>query len=103
MRTRNKKAGKIVLEPATVRVERYCDCGKLGQARLTGRGKRKTVIRLERRAPHETLVDVVCSYSTTHDWKDVTGHVVRTEVVPCVSNGHFELQLYERMTGFFSP
>lgn len=42
------------------------------------------------------MVHVATRYTTTHDWKDADGHVVRTETIPCVSNGRLERRIYEQ-------
>jgi len=101
--SQNKSTGSVTLKPATVVLETNCDCGKLGNVPLTGSGNRHTHIRLEKRAPQETLLKIDCDYSTTRDWKDIHGKVGRRENIPCVSNGRFERELYQRVLGFMSP
>jgi hypothetical protein len=98
-----RNAGKVVLEPTTVRLEAYCDCGRLGKVPLTGKVRRDTLIRLRKKAPHETMVEIICSYSTKHKWKDIYGRVVRTEAIMCVSNGEFERRLHNIVTSHLSP
>jgi hypothetical protein len=103
IQSKNKRTGSVKLKPVTVVLEANCDCGKLGNVPLTGSGNRHTRIRLEKRAPQETLLKIDCEYSTTHGWKDIHGKVVRRENISCVSNGRFERELYHRALGFMSP
>ena len=103
IQSKNKRTGRVTLKRATVLLEANCDCGKLGDVVLTGSGYRHTRIRFERRAPQETLLIIDCDYSTIRAWKDIHGKVVRRENIPCISNGRFEQELYQRVLGFMSP
>jgi hypothetical protein len=103
IQSKNKRTGNVTLTGATVLLEANCDCGKLGDAVLTGYGHRHTHIRLETRAPQETLLIIDCDYSTIRAWRDIHGKVVRRENIPCISNGRFEQELYQRVLGFMSP
>lgn len=103
IQSKNKRTGIVTLKPATVVLIANCDCGKLGNVALTGSGLRHTRIRFETRAPQETLLIIDCDYSTTHEWKDIHGKVIRRENIPCISNGRFERELYQRVLDFMSP
>lgn len=98
-----RESGTVVLEPVSVRIEQYCDCGKLGDIPLTGGAQRKGVVNLKTGAPQETLVEISCDYSTTHTWKDIYGKVARTETIPCISNGRFEQEFYQSLIRYLSP
>lgn len=94
---------KITLKAGAVDLQTYCDCGHMGKIPLSGRAWRRGTITLSRRAPQETMVHVATRYTTTHDWKDADGHVVRTETIPCVSNGRLERRIYEQAMRFLAP
>lgn len=98
-----KKTGAIVLEPVTVMVEDYCDCGKIGEMPLTGPVKRETTIKLKSKAPQKTLVEISCKYTTPYTWKDIYGKAVRTTTITCTSNGRFEQDLYRRLIRYIYP
>ena len=99
----NRRAKKITLKPALVGLEDNCDCGRLGDIPLTGTALRRTFVGLQKRAPQETVLKIVCEYSTILDWKGLDGNVVRTENIPCVSNGKFEREIHQRVLGYLSP
>jgi len=99
----NKRAKSITLKPASVVLEDNCDCGGLGDIPLTGTALRRTFVRLQKRAPQETVLKIDCEYSTIHDWKGLDGKAVRAENIPCVSNGRFERELHQRVLGYMSP
>jgi hypothetical protein len=99
----NKRAKNITLKPALIVLEDNCDCGRLGDTPLTGTAMRRTYIRLQKRAPQETVLNIVCEYSTIHQWKGLDGKVVRTENIPCISNGRFEREIHQRVLGYMSP
>ena len=103
IKTKNKKRGIIVLEPVSVILDEWCDCGMLGERPLRGMGVRNTTIRMQARAPKETLVVISCHYSRKHTWKDAEGRIVREEQLPCISNGKYELELYGRVIGYMGP
>jgi len=100
---KDKKTGKITLKPVSVSLEANCDCGSLGDIPLRGKAWRHTVVGLNKRAPQETLLKIVCDYSTIHQWKGLDGKVVRKENIPCISNGRFERELHQRILSFMSP
>jgi hypothetical protein len=89
-----KRKGTIVVEPVTVDIEGYCDCGNIGEDRLTGPATRTTTIRLKQKTPPQTLVEISCKYSTVYTWKDVYGKAVRKATIECASSGRFERELY---------
>jgi hypothetical protein len=98
-----KENGGLVLEPVTVMIEPYCDCGSLGQSPLKGRVRRQSVIEVKANAPQETLVEISSSYATVYKWKDRHGKVLRKETIPCISNGRFEQALYHDLMRYMSP
>jgi len=75
----------------------------MGETPLSGVALRRGTITLSRRAPQETMMRVATRYTTTHDWKDADGHVVRTETIPCVSNGRLERRIYQQAMRFLAP
>ena len=99
----HKGTGAIVLEPVTVMIEPYCDCGRLGNSALEGQVRRQSVVEIKAGAPQETLVEISCSYVTVYNWKDRYGKVMRQETIPCISNGRFEQQLYHGLIRYMSP
>jgi len=92
-----------VIEPVTVLIEDYCDCGKIGESPLTGPAKRETTIRLTSKGPQKTLVETSCKYTTTYTWKDIYGKAMRTEAIACASNGRFEQEVYRRLIRYIYP
>ncbi|MBW1744624.1 MAG: hypothetical protein JRJ47_14540 [Deltaproteobacteria bacterium] len=92
-----KRKGTIVVEPVTVKIEGYCDCGNIGEDQLPGPATRTTTIRLKQKSPPQTLVEISCKYSTVYTWKDVYGKVVRTSTIECASSGRFERELHQRV------
>lgn len=102
VQTENKRAGVVTLKPVMVDIGSNCDCGKLGNITLTGKARRRTVLTLTRRAPQETALEIVCNYSMTHQWQDIYGRTIRTETVPCISNGRFERELHKKVLAFMS-
>lgn len=101
----SKDAGKrkVVLAREAVDLLTYCDCGRMGKALLSGKAYREGVITLKRTAPQETMVRVRMDYWTKYRWKNARGEVVRTETIPCVSNGRFENRLYRRVRSYLAP
>jgi hypothetical protein len=89
-----KKKGTIVVAPVTVMAEGYCDCGNIGEDRLTGPATRTTTIRLKQKSPPQTHMEISCKYSAVYTWKDVYGKVVRTSTIECASSGRFERELH---------
>jgi hypothetical protein len=89
-----KRKGTIVVAPVTVTTAGYCDCGSIGKDRLTGPATRTTTVRLKRKSPPQTQIEVSCKYSTVYTWKDVYGNVVRTSSIACASTGRFERELH---------
>jgi hypothetical protein len=89
-----KKKGTIVVAPVTVTTEGYCDCGNIGEDRLTGPATRATTIRLKQKSPPQTQMEISCKYSTVYTWKDVYGKVVRRSTIECASSGRFERELH---------
>jgi len=90
-----KKKGTIVVEPVTVVIEGYCDCGSIGEERLAGPATRITTIRLKQKSPPQTHVEISCKYSTVYTWKDIYGKVARTSHIECASSGRFERELHQ--------
>ncbi len=103
VKNHSRQAGKLVLEPVTVSMKAYAYCGKIGKVPLQGQALRKATVSVKARAPQETAVEICCSYSTTHAWKNRYGEVVRIETVPCNSSGKFEQELYGRLIRYMSP
>jgi hypothetical protein len=103
IQTADNREKRITLKPAPVVLEENCDCGALGDTPLTGTALRRTYVRLQKKAPQETVLKIVCKYSTTYGWKGLDGKAVRTENILCVSNGRFERELYQRVLGYLSP
>ncbi len=99
----HKETGTFVLEPVTVMIEPYCDCGSLGESALKGQVRRLSVVEVKANAPQETLVEISCSYVTVYNWKDRYGKGMRKETIPCISNGRFEQQLYHGLMRYMSP
>jgi len=99
----HKETGTLVLEPVTVMIEPYCDCGRLGKSTLRGQVRREGVVEVKANAPQETLVEISCRYVTVYNWKDRYGNVMRKETIPCISNGRFEQELYHGLIGYMSP
>jgi len=99
----HKKTGTLVLEPVTVMMEAYCDCGSLGRNPLKGQVRRQSVIKVKANAPQETFLDISCTYMTVYHWKDRHGKVMRKETIPCISNGRFEQELYHGLIRYMSP
>jgi len=103
IRSSQKKTGTIVVEPVTVMIEDYCDCGRIGETPLKGPAKRRTKIKLKAKAPQKTLVEISCKYTTIYTWKNIYGKSVRDEIVKCTSNGRFEQELYRRLVHYIHP
>jgi len=103
VRSSQEKTGTIVLEPVTVVIEDYCDCGKIGEIPLTGPAKRETTIRLKPKGPQKTLMETSCKYATIYTWKNIYGKAMRTEAITCASNGHFEQELHRRLIRYIYP
>ena len=99
----HKETGTFVLEPVTVMIEPYCDCGRLGKSALEGQVRRQSVVEIKAGAPQETLVEISCSYVTVYNWKDRYGKVMRKETIPCISNGRFEQTVYHGLIRYISP
>jgi hypothetical protein len=99
----HKGTGTFVLEPVTVMIEPYCDCGRLGKSALKGQVRRQSVVEVKENAPQETVVEISCRYVTIYNWKDRHGKVMRKETIPCISNGRFEQELYDGLIGYMSP
>lgn len=98
-----KRRGTIVVEPVTVMIEGYCDCGNIGDEGLTGPATRITTIRLKQKSPPQTHVEISCKYSTVYTWRDVYGKVVRTSTIECASSGRFERELYQSVIRYTQP
>ena len=90
-----KRKGTIVVAPVTVTTAGYCDCGSIGEDRLTGPATRTTTIRLKQKSPPQTQMEISCKYSIVYTWKDVYGNVVRTSNIACASTGRFERELHQ--------
>ena len=99
----HKETGAVVLEPVTVMIEPYCDCGRLGKSALKGQVRRQSVVEVKENAPQETVVEISCRYVTIYNWKDRHGKVMRKETIPCISNGRFEQALYHDLMRYVSP
>ncbi|NVL90308.1 MAG: hypothetical protein HWN69_04835 [Desulfobacterales bacterium] len=102
IRSSQKKTGTIVVEPVTVVIKDYCDCGKIGETPLKGLAKRRTKIKLKPKAPQKTVVEISCKYTTTYTWKNIYGKSVRNEIIKCTSNGRFEQGLYQRLIRYLN-
>jgi hypothetical protein len=100
---KDKNTGTIVLAPVSVDTRAFCDCGKIGEVPIQGKGVRKTVIRIHEQAPRESLMVVSTKYSTVYHWKNVEGNAVRKETIPCVSNGKYELEIYAGVISYLGP
>jgi hypothetical protein len=99
----HKETGTFVLEPVTVMIEPYCDCGRLGKSALKGQVRRQSLVEVKANAPQETVVEISCSYVTVYNWKGRHGKVMRKETIPCISNGRFEQALYHGLIRHISP
>jgi hypothetical protein len=95
-----KRRGIIILAPVTLTTDGYCDCGTMGEDRLAGPVTRITTIRLRKRSPPETQMEVSCKYFIVYTWKDVYGKVVRTSDIECASSGRFERELFLRVVRY---
>ena len=103
IKSSHKETGTLVLEPVTVMIKPYCDCGSLGKSPLKGQVRRQSVVEVKANAPQETLVEISCSYVTVYNWKDRYGKVMRKETIPCISNGRFEQTVYHGLIRYISP
>ena len=101
--SKNSAKRKVILGPTDVVLLTYCDCGRLGKVPLSGRAFREGSVTLRPTAPQETVVHIRIRYWTKYKWKNAQGRLVRTETIPCVSNGRFEKELYKRIRSYLAP